>query len=143
MLEVREEKPKTPIRSFTDLMAWQETYKLTLDVYKVTQNFPASENFGLTSQMRRASVSGVSNIAEGFGRSTSKDREHFYQMASGSLHELKSQMLVAQGLHYVSETEYDSLLIAADQAHRLLNGLLRSHKSNNKFTNLQRLTSNV
>ncbi len=138
MLEVREEKPNAPIKNFTDLMAWQAVYKLTLNVYRVTEAFPTSENFGLTSQMRRSSVSAISNIAEGFGRSTSKDLEHFYQIASGSLYELKSQMLVAQGLHYLSETEYDSLLAIADRAHRLLNGLLRSHKSNSKL-----LTSNV
>lgn len=143
MLEVKIEQIKKPIKNFTDLVAWQAGYNLTLDIYRATQDFPNLENFGLTSQMRRSSVSVVSNIAEGFGRSTSKDREHFYQMASGSLYELKSQMLVAQGLNYLSGDKYDGLLDLADRAHKLLHGLLRSHRSNNKLPNPERLTSNV
>ena len=138
MLEVRAEKTATPIKSFTDLIAWQAAYNLSLNVYKVTGSFPSSENFGLTSQMRRASVSATSNIAEGFGRSGNKDRDHFYQMASGSLYELKSQTLIAKGLGYLSQGDYEELVELADRAHKLLNGLIRSHRARNKL-----LISNV
>ena len=138
MLEVRAEKTATPIKSFTDLIAWQAAYNLSLNVYKVTRSFPSSENFGLTSQMRRASVSATSNIAEGFGRSGNKDRDHFYQMASGSLYELKSQTLIAKGLGYLSQGDYEELVELADRAHKLLNGLIRSHRARNKL-----LISNV
>ena len=138
MLEVRAEKTATPIKSFTDLIAWQAVYNLSLNVYKVTGSFPSSENFGLTSQMRRASVSATSNIAEGFGRSGNKDRDHFYQMASGSLYELKSQTLIAKGLGYLSQGDYEELVELADRAHKLLNGLIRSHRARNKL-----LISNV
>ena len=138
MLEVRAEKTATPIKSFTDLIAWQAAYNLSLNVYKVTRSFPSSENFGLTSQMRRASVSATSNIAEGFGRSGNKDRDHFYQMASGSLYELKSQTLIAKGLGYLSQGDYEKLVELADRAHKLLNGLIRSHRARNKL-----LISNV
>ena len=133
MLEVRAEKTATPIKSFTDLIAWQAAYNLSLNVYKVTRSFPSSENFGLTSQMRRASVSATSNIAEGFGRSGNKDRDHFYQMASGSLYELKSQTLIAKGLGYLSQGDYEELVELADRAHKLLNGLIRSHRARNKL----------
>src|SRR3990167_8301592 len=132
MLDVRTDEIKTkPIKSFTDLMAWQAAYKLCLETYKTTKSFSSSENIGLTSQMRRASVSAVSNIAEGFGRSSKKDRGYFYQMASGSLYELKSQMLVASGLQYLSESEYAQLLELADRTHKLLHGLLRAHRASN------------
>src|SRR3989344_5893497 len=137
MLEVREEQTKRPIKTFTDLIAWQAAYNLSLIVYKSTNTFPASENIGLTSQMRRSSVSVVSNIAEGFGRSGHKDREYFYQMASGSLYELKSQILIAKGLEYLSDSNFEELIELTDRAHKLLHGLLRSHRSN------KLLTSNV
>ncbi len=132
-----------PIKSFTDLLAWQAGYDLSLATYKVTSSFPASENFGLISQMRRAAVSATSNLAEGFGRSTPKDKEHFYQMASGSLYELKSQAMIARGLNYIPDPEYKTLIERADKAHKLLNGLIRSHRLTTKDTIVDPLTSIV
>ncbi len=131
------------IKSFTDLLAWQASYKLCLFVYEASSTFPVLENFGLTSQMRRASVSATSNLAEGFGRSTPKDKERFYQTASGSLYELKSQSMVANGLGYLSASGYETLVEHADKAHKLLNGLIRSHRFTAKETNVDRLMSIV
>lgn len=143
MLDTRvKEQKTTAIRNFTDLLVWQSAYKLSLAVYKITSKFPREENFGLTSQMRRSSVSVASNLAEGFGRSTKKDKEHFYQMASGSLYELKSQVLIAKGLDYLVNQEYEQLQELADNTHKLLHGLLRSHRANN-IPNIQHLTSNI
>lgn len=118
------------IKSFTDLHAWQNAHQLTLGVHKVTADFPSSEQFGLSSQIRRAAVSVTSNIAEGFGRSSKKDQEHFYTMASGSLYELKSQLLLARDLGYISSDRFSSLFDIADIAHKLIHGLLRAHSSN-------------
>ena len=79
------------IREFTDLIVWQETHKLVLLVYKTTKYFPKEEVFALTSQMRRSAVSIPSNIAEGFGRHSYKEKVQFYYLAHGSLLELKNQ----------------------------------------------------
>jgi four helix bundle protein len=72
-------KPKNKkIISFTDLIVWQKAHQLVLDIYKITEKFPKKETYSLTDQMRRAAVSVSSNIAEGFGRYTYKDKIHFY-----------------------------------------------------------------
>lgn len=117
--------------SFTDIKAWQEGHKLALAVYGATELFPQSELYGLSSQLKRAASSVTSNIAEGFGRSSAKDQEHFYTMATGSLYEIKSQLLLAKDLHYINEKDFFLLAEQANMAHRLLNGLLRAHKRGN------------
>ena len=73
------------IKSFTDLKTWQEGHQIVILVYKITKEFPKEEIFGLVSQMRRAVVSITSNIAEGFGRQTYKEKVQFYYIAQGSL----------------------------------------------------------
>lgn len=77
-------------RTFEDLEVWQKARGLTLQIYKLTKKFPPEERYGLVPQMRRAVISVSSNIAEGFARQQTKDKEHFYVMASGSLSELLS-----------------------------------------------------
>ncbi len=124
------------ITSFTDLMAWQASHKLSLLIYKLTQSFPKTEQFGLVSQLRRAAISVTSNIAEGFGRSSQADREHFYTMASGSLYEIKSQLILARDLKYVGKDEFISVADEANTAHKLLNGLLKAHKASKKDSNV-------
>ncbi len=71
------------IKSFTDLIAWQIGHEIVLKIYKTTENFPSKEMFGLSNQMRRCSVSITSNIAEGFGRYNSKDKNRFYYISQG------------------------------------------------------------
>ena len=78
------------IRSFTDLNAWKEGHKLVILVYKTTKDFPKKETYSLVDQMRRAATSVTSNIAEGFGRQTYKEKAQFYYQAQGSLVELKN-----------------------------------------------------
>lgn len=112
------------IKTFKDLMVWQEGHKLVIMVYKLTQKFPKSELFGLVSQMRRAVISITSNIAEGFGRRTYKDRMQFYYMSQGSLTELKNPLLVAKDIGYTNNVEYLEIEKQADQTHRLLQGLI-------------------
>lgn len=94
------------MNSFRDLIVWQKAHRLTLSVYKVTKDFPSHEQYGLTSQMRRAAVSIASNIAEGFGRSSAKDKDHFYVMASASVRELQSQLSLASDLGYISKGRF-------------------------------------
>ncbi len=114
------------VRSYRDLFAWQKVMDLAAGVYRVTETFPAREQFGLSNQMRRASVSIPSNIAEGQGRGTTKDDVHFLHIARGSLQELETHLLLAQRLTFASESEVQSLLSLADEVSRLVSGLMNS-----------------
>ena len=84
----------TTIKKFTEIIAWQKAHELALFIYLITNKFPRSEEFGLSSQMRRAAVSVPSNIVEGFKRKSVKDGVNFYNIAEGSLEELKYQVLL-------------------------------------------------
>lgn len=117
------------IKEFTDLKVWQVCKELTVSVYKLTSVFPKDEQYSLVSQIRRASISAAANIAEGFGRSTPKDQEHFYIMALGSLTELKSHMLIAEGVGLINQAQLEGIITQQTQAAQLLQGLLRSHRS--------------
>lgn len=121
------------ITDFTDLEAWKRSHKVVLIIYSITNNFPKSELFGLTSQLRRAGVSITSNIAEGFGRNTYKERAHFYISARGSMSEIRSQLILAKDLNYLSLKDYENIVDELDNAHRLLQGLINKTKT---FSNL-------
>lgn len=110
------------IREFTDLLAWQEGHKLVLLVYKI--KFPQSELFALSDQIRRAVVSITSNIAEGFGRQTIKEKVQFYYQAHGSLTEVKNQIFIARDLGYLKDEEYLKIIDQLGNAHKLLLGLI-------------------
>jgi four helix bundle protein len=98
--------------------------ELVFGVYDVTRSFPKDELYGLVSQVRRAAVSVPSNIAEGKGRLTDRDRAHFYSQARGSLLELETQILIAQRLEYMFEERAKSLLETAAELGRMLNALI-------------------
>ncbi len=116
------------IESFFKLKAWQEGHKLAMMIYDATDSFPDKERFILVSQLCRAGISVTSNIAEGFGRVTKKDKEHFYTMANGSLYEIESQLLIARDRHYIDELTFQKTAEQANTAHKLLHGLLKAHK---------------
>jgi four helix bundle protein len=97
------------IKSFLDLRSWQESHKLALEIYGLTNQFPEEERYGLISQMRRAAVSVPSNIAEGMGRSGSKELIRFMINARGSIQELLYQILLAKDLGFIGQDEYDNL----------------------------------
>lgn len=113
------------IKNFTDLIAWKEAYKLVKLVYKYTDTFPSKEVFALTSQMRRASVSVSSNIAEGFSRRTIKEKVQFYFMSLGSLTELQNQIIIASGIGYVDKSVKLTLLEKTTTVQKLVNGLIK------------------
>src|SRR3989338_10558162 len=117
------------IRDFTDLEAWRKAHELALVIYKATEKFPKSEAFGLISQMQRAVVSITSNIAEGFGRQTIKEKIQFYYQAQGSLTEVKNQLILSKDLNYISKPEFDRIMDTLITSHRLLQDLLRKTKS--------------
>lgn len=128
---MNQEEDGTPkkIREFTDLIVWQESHKLVLLVYKGTKTFPKEEIFSLTSQMRRAAVSISSNIAEGFGRQSYKEKIQFYYLAHGSLVELKNQLFIARDILYLPVSSFDDLMGQAGQVQRLLQGLISKSKT--------------
>lgn len=95
-------------------------------VYKVTDKFPSEEKFSLTSQVRRAAVSITSNIAEGFGRQSKKDIEHFYVMSKGSILELQNQLMIARDIKILSTENYELLSEQSILVHKILNGLIKS-----------------
>lgn len=119
--------------SYRDLRVWQRTMGLVIAIYEETRGFPKDELYGLVSQMRRAAVSVPSNIAEGKGRLTDRDRSHFFYQARGSLLELETQILIAQKLNFISEPVCKSLLDAAAESGRMLNSLIRSITPNSKL----------
>lgn len=117
-----------PIQKFQDILAWQQAHALVLQVYKLTKGFPKDEMFGLISQIRRAVVSIASNIAEGFKRRSVNDAAHFYNMAQGSLEEVKYQLLLAKDLGYVDVEAYDGAAAVADDVGKLLTGWIKNLK---------------
>jgi four helix bundle protein len=96
--------------NYKELDFFKKAHELTIEIYKVTSEFPKEETYGLTSQLRRAAVSIGSNISEGSVRSTNKDWKNFLHNALGSAKEVEYQLLVAKDLSYISVSTYDRLL---------------------------------
>ncbi len=118
------------IRSFTDLDAWKEGHKLVLMIYGITKQFPKDELFGLTSQIRRCSVSITSNIAEGFSRQSYKEKIQFYSIALGSVTELQNQLLIARDVSYIKQDEFLPIAEKSIKVHKIINGLIKSSRNN-------------
>ena len=109
-------------------MVWQKSHELVLFVYKISENYPKHELFGLVSQTRRAAVSIPSNIAEGFKRRTKNDTVHFYNMADTSLEEVKYDLILARDLKYIAVDEYEKSRSLANDVGRLLSGWIKVQK---------------
>ncbi|TKJ47848.1 four helix bundle protein [Candidatus Aerophobetes bacterium Ae_b3a] len=92
-------------KSFKDLIVWQKAYRLVLEIYKITKDFPKSETYGLAQQMRRAAVSLPSNIAEGYGRRHKTEYKQFLSIAYGSLSESETQYLLSIDLGYTKKSD--------------------------------------
>jgi four helix bundle protein len=111
---------------YRELRVWQLGVDLALEIYRVTADFPRSEQYGLTSQLRRAAVSIPSNIAEGHARKTRREMQRFANIAKGSLAELETQMIIAGELNFVANDTLSKLLKMTEEESRMLSGLLRS-----------------
>jgi four helix bundle protein len=118
-----------PIRSYQDLEAWKLGIGLTKSVYRATASFPDAERYGLVSQLRRASVSIPSNIAEGWGRGTTAEYARFLRVARASLFEIETQLIIAAELGFLAEHEREGMNEETKQFGRVLSGLLRSIES--------------
>ena len=114
------------VRSYRELVVWQKAMDLVELVYNITRDWPKEEIYGLTSQIRRGVVSVPSNIAEGQGRTSTREFLHHLSMAYGSLCEVETQISVAQRLGYVQPAIAERILDNAAEVGRLLNGLSRA-----------------
>lgn len=117
------------IRTFRDLKAWQEGHKLVILVYDITRMFPKEEMFVLVSQMRRCVVSVTSNIAEGFGRQSAKEKIQFYSISQGSITELQNQLLIAKDIGYIDPQKFEPIAYQTVLVHKIIGGLIKKIKS--------------
>ncbi|MBC8876859.1 MAG: four helix bundle protein [Planctomycetes bacterium] len=117
------------MRDHKKLRAFELADELALAVYRATRTFPREEQFGLTSQMRRAAVSTPSNIVEGCARHSERDYVHFLDIAYGSCRELEYQISLSYRLGYLAGDAHASLAAACEETSKVLNGLIRSLRS--------------
>jgi len=113
------------MKTFKDLKVWQKSHELTLEVYKATKSYPNEEKFGLVSQLRRATSSIPTNLAEGFKRRSKKDFAHFVNVAEGSLEETKYTLFLSYELGYLDKNKLDKLNELCDEIGRMLTGLYK------------------
>ena len=113
---------------YRKLIAYQKGKEVVKRTYQLLKKFPAEERYAMCDQLRRASVSITSNIAEGINRFSVKDKAHFVEMAYGSLMEVSSQFEIAEELGYVSSEDRLSMDLLIEEEARLLSGLLNSYK---------------
>jgi four helix bundle protein len=116
------------VQDFRNLLVWQKSHELVLQVYRVSRDFPREELYGLTSQMRRAAVSLPSNIAEGCGRGSDPDFARFLIIAMGSACELEYQLLLSKDLGYVDSMMQESLDRKITEVKKMLSALIQRVK---------------
>jgi four helix bundle protein len=116
------------MRNYKNIVAWQKADELTIQIYATTRNFPREEIFGLTHQIRKASYSVASNIAEGAARESKREYLHFLYIARGSLAETEYFLHLSHQLGYLSKEDFDSLSERCNSAFATLYGLIKSVK---------------
>jgi len=116
------------INRFSDLTVWQRAHELTLETYRLTEKFPRSEQFGIVSQLRRAAASVAANIAEGFGRRTTKELLRCLQISRGELEETQYFFILSRDLGHISASEFENMNARCDSVGQLINALGRSLK---------------
>jgi len=117
------------VQDYRNLLIWQRAHNVTLHVYKLTKHFPDDERFGLINQLRRASVSIPSNIAEGCGRDSDAELRRFVLIAMGSANEVEYQVFLAYELGYVSDKVYQQNAEQLAELKRMMNGFIRKLKA--------------
>jgi four helix bundle protein len=123
------------MHSFKNLIIWKESMKLTVEIYKVTGTFPSDEKYGLTSQIRRASVSVPSNIAEGSSRSSDKDFSRFLSISLGSAFELETQIIIAKELHLMETSVFEKIILNLGDIQKMIIGLQSKIDNKNYLVN--------
>jgi len=116
------------MKNFKKLKVWQKGIELVVDIYNKSQTFPKEEIYGLTSQIRRSSVSIPSNIAEGSGRNSDKEFNRFLDISLGSSFELETQLIIAHDLKFLSDSDFETLNDNTIEVQRMISGLQKSLK---------------
>ena len=114
---------REPAKSFQDLIVWQKAHQLALSIYRYSNNFPKTEVYGLTLQMRRAGVSVAANIAEGFKKRTKADKCRFMNIAQSSLEECRYYLILSKDLGY---GDTSALMVQVEEVSKLLDAYYRS-----------------
>ena len=114
------------MKDFRQLKVWEKSHQLALAVYKATKEFPKEELYGLTSQIRRSSMSIPTNIAEGCGGNTDKEFARFLQIAMGSASETEYQLILARDLNFLPNDSYEQLHNEVEEVKRMLASLLKT-----------------
>ncbi|TDX84804.1 four helix bundle protein [Epilithonimonas xixisoli] len=119
---------------FKELIVWQKSINLVTEIYRITEKFPSNEIYGLTSQLRRASVSVPSNIAEGNTRRSKADYIQFLRIARGSCSEIETQIIISKNLGFIDNTIFETLSFNIIEISKMINGLINSLKDSNPTT---------
>jgi len=118
------------VKNYRDLIVWQKAMGLVTEIYHHTKSFPEEERYGLTSQLRRSSVSLPSNMAEGYGRNSTQDYIRFLRIANGSLFELQTQLEIARNLDFLTEKSFSVLFEMSREIERMLSSLIKKINPN-------------
>jgi four helix bundle protein len=114
----------TYIKSYKELIVWQKSIKLVKEIFILTNKFPKSELYGLVSQMRRVVVAIPSNIAEGYGRKSSKEYAQFYSISYGSALELETQIIISKELSFTPLENFGKVDMLLEEVSRMLNSMI-------------------
>ncbi|HEX5421923.1 MAG TPA: four helix bundle protein [Candidatus Acidoferrales bacterium] len=117
------------IERFSDLTVWQEGHKLALNAYRLTDNFPSREQFGIVAQIRPSAASVCANIAEGFGRRTTRELLRSLQVARGELEETRYFLILSRDLGHVKGTDFEAAIAQCESVAKLINALGSSLKN--------------
>ena len=117
---------KNKIASYKDLLVWQKAITIVKETYLLSKTLPEDEKFGLISQMRRCSVSIASNIAEGWGRNSTKSYIQFLRIARGSLMELETQLIICKELDYIENDNFNKINNLIVEESKMLNALIKA-----------------
>ena len=116
------------MKDFRSLKVWEKSHFISLEIYRITKGFPKEEQFNLTSQLRRAITSIPTNLAEGCGRGSDKDFKRFVQIAMGSASEAEYLILLSKDLNYISEKEFNKLILEIQEIKKMLSSLISKLK---------------
>jgi four helix bundle protein len=118
------------IKNYQELNIWKRSVEIAIEIYNISKNFPKEELYGLTSQIRRASVSISSNIAEGFNRYHNKEFRQFLYISLGSCAEVETQLFIAQRLNYVDQEKSSKLIKELGEIGKMINSLIKKINGN-------------